>query len=94
MNARKLLISLHGWLGLIAGLLLSIMGLSGSALVFRPEIEAKLFPQWMMVAPQAQRASWQSMLQTVQRAFPDDKVQHIFLGREVNRSHEFWLRDG
>lgn len=94
MSARKLLIWLHGWLGLITGLLLSVMGLSGSALVFRPEIEARLYPQWMIVEPQTLRASWQTMLQTVQRAFPDDRVQHIFIGREANRAHEFWLRDG
>ena len=94
MKARKFWLWLHSWLGLIGGALVSILGLSGSLLVFRPEIEAKLFPQWMIVEAQTQRVSWQTLLQTVQRAYPDDKVQHIFLARDDWHSHEFWLRDG
>lgn len=94
MKARKWCLWLHLWLGLIAGLLVSVIGVSGSALVFRPEIEDRVFPQWMLVEAQVQRASWQALLQSVQRQFPDDAVQHIFVARDDRHSHEFWLRDG
>ncbi|MCI1189807.1 PepSY domain-containing protein [Hymenobacter sp. DH14] len=44
MRFTRLLFNVHRWLGLLAGLFLLAMGLSGSALVFKPELENALRP--------------------------------------------------
>ena len=42
---RRFLFHLHSWMGLIAGLGLIVIGLTGSALVFRQEIDNLVMPQ-------------------------------------------------
>ena len=44
---RPWLRQLHLWLGLIAGLVIVALGLSGSALVFRAEIERFAVRAWL-----------------------------------------------
>lgn len=48
---RKRLWQFHSWLGLIAGLGLIVIGLTGSLLVFHDEIEALLNPKLVRVEP-------------------------------------------
>jgi len=43
-NNRSLLVTLHLWLGLSLGALLVLIGLSGSAMIFRYELERVFFP--------------------------------------------------
>jgi uncharacterized iron-regulated membrane protein len=50
---RKRLWQLHSWLGLIAGLGLVVIGLTGSALVFREELESLVNPELIRVQPTA-----------------------------------------
>ncbi len=52
---------IHKWAGLVLGLFLFVICLSGTVLVFREELEAAGNPA-MRVAPQAQRASWDQVL--------------------------------
>ncbi|MGE0445155.1 MAG: PepSY-associated TM helix domain-containing protein [Vicinamibacterales bacterium] len=46
---RQGLVRVHRWTGLVAGLYLFAIGLSGSVLAFRPELQARLFPQFFTV---------------------------------------------
>ena len=46
-SQRSLLIQLHLWLGLSLGALLALIGLSGSAMIFRFELERLCFPALM-----------------------------------------------
>ncbi|HEY0944914.1 MAG TPA: PepSY-associated TM helix domain-containing protein [Opitutaceae bacterium] len=50
---RKRLWQLHSWLGLLAGLGLLVIGLTGSLLMFREEIEAVVHPGLVRVEPTA-----------------------------------------
>lgn len=54
---RPLLLSLHTWGGLTVGLLLVLVGLSGSALVFRADIERWQAREWTRVEPAGERLS-------------------------------------
>jgi hypothetical protein len=47
LSRRSLLLQLHPWLGLSLGALLVLIGLSGSAMIFRFEIERLCFPARM-----------------------------------------------
>lgn len=48
---RKALAWLHRWVSLIAGLLLVVLGLSGSLLVWQAELDAALNPDWFRPRP-------------------------------------------
>src|SRR5258706_15221699 len=48
---RKLLVSLHLWVGLIAGFLLLLVAISGLLMIFRNEIERVVSPERHFVQP-------------------------------------------
>ncbi len=52
---RRLVVLLHLWVGLTAGLVVSVVGLTGSLYVFAPELSAALAPRLLRV-PAAARA--------------------------------------
>lgn len=60
---------LHLWLGLGAGALLALLGLTGSVLAFYPELDAALHPEIRSDAGTA--PDWDRALVTVRRAWPD-----------------------
>ncbi|KAF2989171.1 PepSY domain-containing protein [Methylocystis sp. MJC1] len=73
---RKIWLKTHLWLGLALGLFLSVIGLTGSALVFFQEIDQALNPQLRIVAaPPEGRAAWrplEEIADTARRAIPAD----------------------
>lgn len=59
---RAIWLKIHLWLGLALGLFLSIIGVTGSALVFFQEIDEALNPELRIVAPPPQgRAAWRPL---------------------------------
>lgn len=77
MKLRLLALTWHRYLGLTFGILLVILGLTGSALVFRREIDYFLNPLLMQVAPQAERQSIDAVVASVRQAYPDLQLQNI-----------------
>lgn len=84
----------HRWLGLGAALVVAFLGLSGSALVFRPELDARFNPQLLRVPSQNARANWQTNLTAVQTRFPDARVSFVFVGKTPTNADEWWLDGG
>lgn len=74
---RRASLWLHRWLGLTAGLLLVPIGLSGSLLVFRPELERVLTPELHVVTVGEQQASADVLLAAAQAARPGDPVLRV-----------------
>jgi uncharacterized iron-regulated membrane protein len=71
---RKMLFQVHLWCGVIVGIYVALIGLSGSALVFRPEIERALRPKLYVLqpaAPAVTHATLDQMLATASRQLPD-----------------------
>ena len=91
---RKAFLWLHRWLGLGAALVIAFLGVSGAALVFRPELDARFNPQLLQVEPGAKRASWQANLSAVKNRFPDAKVSFVFVGQSARDADEWWLDGG
>jgi uncharacterized iron-regulated membrane protein len=81
----------HRWLGLVAGLLLLVIGLSGSALVFRQEIDEALNSKLLRVAPAPTRVPMQQVLDAARRAFPDEAPSRIRMPRTPEGAVEVWL---
>jgi uncharacterized iron-regulated membrane protein len=72
---RKRLWQLHSWLGLLAGLGLLVIGLTGSLLVFHEELEALVNPALVRVEPAAAgRLPLDTLLAHAQRQLPDHEV--------------------
>lgn len=81
---RKRLWQLHSWLGLIAGLGLVVIGLTGSVLVFHKEITRALSPEIVLreSAPDAERLALGAMIAAVEAAHPDFWVRGWLLYHE------------
>lgn len=60
----------HLWMGLGLGLLFATVGLTGSILVFYPEIDGMLHPGLSHVAPGTRPASWQAVYAALRRDQP------------------------
>jgi uncharacterized iron-regulated membrane protein len=72
---RKRLWQLHSWLGLVAGLGLLVIGLTGSLLVFREELETLFNRELVRVETSASgRLNLDTLLARAQRQLPDHEV--------------------
>lgn len=72
---RKRLWQIHSWLGLVAGLGLLIIGLTGSLLVFHDELSAVLNPRLVKVEPAAAgRLSLDVLLRRAEDQLPGHEV--------------------
>lgn len=74
---RRLLYNTHLWVGLIAGLLIVLLGLSGSALVFRADLERFATRDWRTVTPSAQALPLDLLVERAQGAVPGKVLARI-----------------
>lgn len=91
MKVKKWLLRVHRYVGLLAGLLLVMSGLTGSLLVFSDEIDEALNPGLLHVTPRESRASLQSVVDGVRTAYPHDKLLRIRMPRAPEGVYEFWI---
>ena len=66
---RLLVRQVHVWTGLTLGALFALLGVTGSALVFYPEIDALLHPELRAETPTS--PDWDRALATVRTAYPE-----------------------
>jgi uncharacterized iron-regulated membrane protein len=88
--ARRLAVWAHLYLGLGAGLLLVLVGLTGTLLVFHDEIDALLAPQLHRVAPHVQRATLDDVLSAARVHAAPHSPSFIRLPRHERQSVEIW----
>lgn len=82
----KRLWQLHSWLGLVAGLGLLLIGVTGSILVFRNDVQALVNPTLLRVEPTpAGRLSQDTLLAAVVKRFPGYEVT----GWQIQRAPGF-----
>ncbi|MCC5644532.1 PepSY domain-containing protein [Nostoc sp. CHAB 5824] len=80
MKLRHLAFQLHRYLGLAAGLVLIIVGLTGSLLVFEEETNHFLLEvQFGKIIPQQQQVSILSVIDNVKAAYPEPSLSISFL---------------
>lgn len=87
MTPRRLVFKLHLYVGLLVGLLLVVVGLSGSVLVFREELEALAYPQLLVSNAAGERIAVEEVVQTVQRAYPADRPFAIRVPRSSRETY-------
>lgn len=87
---RRAVFHAHLWSGLALGLYLLVVGVTGSAVVFRGEIEDALHTALTRVPPAAERAPVQPMLDTARREYPGARFHTVNLPTQPGRSLSFW----
>lgn len=91
---RLLLNRLHLILGLLAGLVLLVVGLSGTLLAFRADIDRALEPGLYFVTPQPQRVSVQALVDESARTFPGERLTLVHTPKAPNEAFRLHLRGG
>ncbi len=83
MNLRRALLWLHRWAGVLAGLVVLVIAVTGGALVFEPTIQRWLRPDLYpaQATPKAERAPIATALASLTAAHPDARVQGLRLPR-------------
>ncbi len=74
---RRAVFQVHLWLGLALTLYAVVIGLSGAALVFRPEMERALRPQLFDVRPATQQVTLTDTIAAVEAARPGWRVASV-----------------
>jgi uncharacterized iron-regulated membrane protein len=74
---RNHLSTLHGFIGILGGVLLVVMGLTGSSIVSHQEIDRALNPQLMQVAPQIDLVGIDAVVSAAQANFPGSRLESI-----------------
>ncbi len=89
---RRLVVLAHLWVGLTAGLVVSVVGLTGSLYVFAPELSAALAPELLRVPPASRPLPPLDTREVVRRVEAAtgariESVQWPLRGRET-----YWLK--
>jgi uncharacterized iron-regulated membrane protein len=90
---RKIFLNVHLVLGLLAAVVLIIVGLTGSILAFDGYYDRWLNPSLWRATPQAHRISEASLQSTVQRRYASVAIERIDMA-DSNSAHVFTLADG
>ena len=77
VGARRLLFQVHLWTGVIAGLYIFVACVTGAALLFRIDMQRAEFPDLFRPKVDGARADATTLLESVQRAYPDHRVSGI-----------------
>lgn len=85
---KKIITWLHLWPGLVAGLIILLVALTGSLLVFEEELEIILFKERHIVTPGSQRLSADSLVTIANQVFPKKKVGRLIIDSAPNHSVE------
>ncbi len=84
---RGWIFQIHLWSGLTIGLWAIIIGVSGSVLVFKDEIESAVEPELFIVEPTQRRASLDAVAAQIREDFPNHTILGFHGLREKRRSH-------
>lgn len=89
MKTRRIVFNLHLYIGLAAGLFLVLTGLTGSMIVFREEIEKLMHPELLETVARGERVRVQTLLNTVNQAYPEEKIVSIRMPRTPRETYLF-----
>ncbi len=89
---RALLRTLHTWAGLTIGLLVALVGLSGSVLVFRADIEQWQERRWHRLVPTGQALPLERVIAIGAARHPEREVVRVVLPQRPRESVEVMLQ--
>ncbi len=89
---RKALFQVHLWLGVSLGAYFALVCLTGSAIVYKKELERQMIPRLVRVEPLAQRQSFAAMVEKVRAAYPRLQLQNVYLYWQPGDTWSFRLQ--
>jgi uncharacterized iron-regulated membrane protein len=89
--ARRMLFQIHLWTGIGVGLYVFLISVSGSLLVYRPQLARKFYRQPPIVTGSGERMTLQELKQNAERAYPEYKVTEIRKGKNPDQAVEIFL---
>lgn len=91
---REIFRKLHSWSSLVIGVFLVIICLTGSLLVFKPEINKALYPEMYKVTGD-QLISYDQAYAEIQKAYPEASIYWIGTPNDVTHKgiYSFWIAD-
>ena len=91
---RKALFQIHLWIGIVLGLYVLLMSVTGSALIFRRELARTLTRETRIAAGPGARMSEDELKEVARRAYPDYGVTRVWLRKNPDQAAEIWLERG
>jgi uncharacterized iron-regulated membrane protein len=91
MKLRKPSLILHRYVGILAGLIIAIVGITGSLLVFEEELDRTFQPY--QITPQARILPQQTLIDTAQKLHPDLQVHRITMPSSPDRPYTVMMVD-
>lgn len=88
---RKAIFQVHLWTGIGAGLYILVVCVTGSALVFRPELSRALTRGPVIVAGSGARLSDEQIKEAARRVYPDYEVSNLYREKQPDAAVEVWL---
>lgn len=85
MLSDKIIFWLHRILGLAGGLFILILTITGIILVIEPQVDNLLNPKQTQIAAVGQRQSYDQLLATVNRAYPNAQLRSLQLWRDAEK---------
>lgn len=89
---RKALFQVHLWLGIALGLYYVLVGLTGSIIVYKKEMERAMIPALVRVEPGSQRGSLTAMIDKVKSAYPQASLSNIYTYWEPGDTWSFRMQ--
>ena len=93
MTARAILLKVHLWLGLTAGIFLVILGVTGSITAFENDIDHWVHPRLFYVESAARRLPEAALIDSVQRRFAPARVASVHIFRQPDLVQVMQLTD-
>ena len=89
---RKLLLSLHLYGALLAGIFIVIIGVTGSIMAFEPELDRLTHPHLFNVQPAGQALAVTDLFRAASRAYPGQRIGNIRLPQSAEDSAQFGVK--
>lgn len=86
---RKIIYLLHLYIGIILGLLITLICLSGTAIVYKPELEKLSVKDIAFVKPTSKTVPLQTLLENVRLEYPQAKINNLVLYGGKNCAYSF-----
>ncbi|MFF5400116.1 PepSY-associated TM helix domain-containing protein [Peribacillus butanolivorans] len=95
MKTRRIIAKIHLWLSMLAGVFIVLIGLTGSLLVFEPELNSILHPNLYKVT-EGKKVTYQQALRVVSESYPKGQIDRVYTPSEPNARgvYLFRLKEG
>jgi uncharacterized iron-regulated membrane protein len=92
-RVRHWLFQAHLWTGLAIGLVMAVVGITGSLLVFKPELERWMVAEMTLVRPTGPRVPVDVLVETLRRERPAYRISNLYVYRAPELAWNFRATD-